>query len=57
MRRSTVFFVATLAATVFFGACGGPQRVEVGELQTETRSVEPENAESVRASLKMAWAR
>ena len=34
------------------GGCG-EQRVEVGELQTESRSVEPENAEFVRANLRI----
>ena len=53
MRRSAVLFVAAVATAILVGACG-PPRVEVGELQTETRSVEPENAESVRADLRMA---
>ena len=53
MRRSVVLFVAVAVAAILVGACG-PPRVEVGELQTETRSVEPENAESVRANLRMA---
>ena len=53
MRRPVVLFVAAAAAAILFGACG-PPRVEVGELQTETRSVGPENAESVRADLRMA---
>ena len=53
MRRSVVLFVAAVAAAILAGACG-PPRVEVGELQTETRSVGPENAESVRADLRMA---
>jgi hypothetical protein len=44
--------VAAVVAVVFVAACG-PQRVEVGELQTESRSVEPENAESVRANLRI----
>jgi len=52
MKRSIVIFVAAVAATLFVVACG-PQRIEVGELQTESRSVEAENAESVRANLRM----
>ena len=52
MGRSVVPLVATVVAMVFAVACG-PQRVEVGELQTEARSVEPENAESVRANLRI----
>jgi hypothetical protein len=39
MKRSIVIFVAAVAATLFVVACG-PQRIEVGELQTESRSVE-----------------
>jgi hypothetical protein len=47
-----VLFVAAVAAAILVGACG-PPRIQVGELQTEERSVEPENAESVRANLRM----
>ena len=53
MRRYVVLMVAAVAAVFLGGACG-PPRVEVGELETETRSVDPENAESVRADLRMA---
>jgi hypothetical protein len=53
MGRSVVVFVAAVAAMVFVGACGA-QRVEVGELQTESRSVDAESAESVRANLRIA---
>jgi uncharacterized protein DUF2154 len=52
MERSVVLFVAAVAATLSLVSCG-EQRVEVGELQTESRSVEPENAESVRANLRI----
>jgi uncharacterized protein DUF2154 len=52
MKRSVVLFVAAVAATLSLVSCG-EQRVEVGELQTESRSVEPENAESVRANLRI----
>ncbi len=55
MARSVVLFVAVLAATVLVGACGAaPQRVEVGELQAESRSVEAEGADSAKASLRLA---
>jgi hypothetical protein len=50
MGRSVFLFIPAVAAAFFLGACG-PQRVEVGELQTESRSVDPENADSVRANL------
>jgi len=53
MGRFVVLFAAAMAATVFLGACG-PQRVEVGELRTQTRSVDAEDAESVRANLRIA---
>jgi N-terminal domain of toast_rack, DUF2154/Cell wall-active antibiotics response 4TMS YvqF len=53
MGRFVVLFVAAIAAAMFLGACG-PQRVEVGELRTQTRSVDAEDAESVRANLRIA---
>ena len=53
MGRDAVLFVVAVAATLFLGACG-TQRVEVGELRTETRSAEVEGAESVRANLRIA---
>ena len=52
MGRSVFLFIAAVAAASFLGACG-PQRIEVGELQTESRSVEPTNAELVRANLRI----
>ncbi len=55
MGRAVVLVVAAVAAAVLAGACGAaPQRVEVGELRTETRSVEVENAESVQVNLRLA---
>src|SRR3712207_6016059 len=55
MVRSVILFSAAVAATVLAGACGAaPQRVEVGELQTDSRSVEMEGADSVKASLRLA---
>ena len=55
MGRAVTFFVAAVVATVLMGACGvAPQRVEVGELRTEMRSVEVENAESVKVNLRLA---
>ncbi len=52
-RPSAVLFIAVIAATVLLGACG-LQRVAVGELRAETRSVDAEDAESVRANLRLA---
>ncbi len=56
MVRAAHLFAAAVAAAVFLtGACGvAPQRVEVGELRTQTRSVEVENAESVQVNLRLA---
>ena len=55
MGRAVTFFVAAVVATVLMGSCGAaPQRVEVGELRTETRSVAVENAESVTVNLRLA---
>lgn len=53
MGRSLVLLLAAVAATVLVGACG-TQRVEVGKLQAESRSVEPKNADSVQANLRLA---
>ena len=53
MGRFVVLSVAAMAAAMLSGACG-PQRVEVGELRTQTRSVDAEDAESVRANLRIA---
>jgi hypothetical protein len=54
MGRSAVLLVAT-ATAILIGACGAvPQRVEVGELQTESRSVGVQDAESVKANLRLA---
>jgi hypothetical protein len=55
MARVVVLFAAAVAATVLAGACGlAPQRVEVGELRAESRSVEVEGADSVKANLRLA---
>jgi N-terminal domain of toast_rack, DUF2154/Cell wall-active antibiotics response 4TMS YvqF len=55
MGRVAVLFVAAVAVAVLIGACDAvPQRVEVGELRTETRSVEVEGADSVRANVRIA---
>ena len=55
MARVVVLFAAAVAATVLAGACGlAPQRVEVGELETGSRSVEVEGADSVKANLRLA---
>src|SRR3712207_6293445 len=55
MARVVVLFAAAVAATVLAGACGlAPQRVEVGELKTGSRSVEVEGADSVKANLRLA---
>ena len=54
MGRSLVLLFAAVAATVLVGAACETQRVEVGELRTESRSVDLENADSVRANLRIA---
>ncbi|MDQ3589005.1 MAG: toast rack family protein [Actinomycetota bacterium] len=53
MGRSLVLLFAAVAATVLVGAACETQRVEVGELQTESRSVDLENADSVQANLRI----
>src|SRR3712207_4512249 len=55
MGRVAVLFVAAVAVAVLIVACdAAPRRVEVGELRTETRSVEVEGADSVRANVRIA---
>jgi len=57
MRRSMVLLVvAAVAVALFAGACGtqrGGTQQQVGEMQRESQSVDLENAQSVRANLKM----
>jgi N-terminal domain of toast_rack, DUF2154 len=50
MKRLVLLSVAAVAVAVFVSAC---QRQEAGEMQRESRSIQPENAQSVRAHLMM----
>jgi hypothetical protein len=51
------FLLTLLIAVVLGGACGmqpgGTQQQEVGKMQRESESVDPKDAQSVRAQLKM----
>ena len=50
-RSSSVhLLVATVPVALFVGGC---QTQQVGEMQRESRSIQPENAQSVRANLRM----
>jgi hypothetical protein len=49
MKRLVVLLVVT---SVFLGSCG-TQGQKVGDLQHESRSIQPEDAKSVRANLRM----
>jgi len=55
MMRLVLLVVAAVAVVLFAGACGtqrgGTQ--QVGEMQRESQSIQAENAQSVRANLKM----
>jgi hypothetical protein len=55
MKRLILLLVAAVAVALFAGACGtqrgGTQ--QVGEMQRESQAVDLENAQSVRANLKM----
>src|SRR5918997_4748951 len=59
MKRYVVVLLLGMmaATTVFAGACGtqrgGTQQQQVGEMQREEQSIQAENAQSVRANLKM----
>jgi hypothetical protein len=50
MGRSVHLLVAAVLVALLGGACGSQQ---VGEMQRESRSIQPENAQSVRVNLKM----
>jgi hypothetical protein len=50
MKRFALLVVAAVAVAIFVGAC---QTQQVGEMQRESRSIQPENAHSVRAHLMM----
>jgi hypothetical protein len=56
MGRSMVLLVAAVAVALVAGACGtqrGGTQQEVGEMQRESRAIQAENAQSVRANLKI----
>jgi hypothetical protein len=50
MKRFVLLLVAVVATALFGGAC---QSQNVGEMRHESRTIQPENAQSVRANLKM----
>ena len=49
-RRFVLLLAAAVATALFGGAC---QSQEVGEMRQESRTIQPENAQSVRANLMM----
>jgi N-terminal domain of toast_rack, DUF2154 len=56
MKKLAFLFALLAAAAVLAGACGtqpGGTQQEVGKLQREAKSVDPKNAQSARALLKM----
>ncbi len=50
VKRFVLLLVAAVAVAVFAGAC---QSQEVGQMQRESRSIQPEDAQSVHAHLMM----
>jgi N-terminal domain of toast_rack, DUF2154 len=50
MKRLALLLVFAVAGAVFVSAC---QSQKVGEMQRESRSIQPENAQSARANLRM----
>lgn len=51
-----LLLVAAVAVALFAGACGtqpGGTQQQVGKMQSESKSVDPKNAQSARAQLKM----
>jgi hypothetical protein len=56
MKRLVLLLVAAVAVALFAGACGtqpGGTQQQVGKMQSESKSVDPKNAQSARAQLKM----
>ncbi len=56
MKRLALLFALLVTAAVLAGACGtrgGGTQQEVGKLQRESKSVDPQDAESVRTKLQM----
>jgi hypothetical protein len=55
MMRLVLLLVAAVAVALFAGACGtqGGGTQQVGEMQHESQSIQAQNAQSVRANLKM----
>jgi hypothetical protein len=56
MGHSMILLAAAMAATALFAGACGTQRggtQQVGEMQRESQSIQAENAQSVRANLKM----
>src|SRR3712207_2803161 len=49
-RTFSAHLLVAAVAVLFLGACGAQR---VGELQRDSRSVQPDNAQSVRANLRM----
>src|SRR5918911_5591208 len=52
MKHPIAVWMVVLIAAVSVSACG-TQGQKVGEMQHESRSIQPEDAESVRAKLKV----
>jgi hypothetical protein len=56
MKRLVFLFLLSVTAAVFLNSCGtrpGGAQLEVGEMQRESKSVDPQNARSARAKLKI----
>jgi hypothetical protein len=56
MMRLVILLVAAVAVALFAGACGtqrGGTQQQVAEMQRQSHSIQAENAQSVRANLKM----
>jgi hypothetical protein len=56
MKRLVFLFLLSVTAAVFLNSCGtrpGGAQLEVGEMQRESISVDPQNARSARAKLKI----
>jgi N-terminal domain of toast_rack, DUF2154 len=55
MKRFAVLLALLVTGAVLAGACGTqPGEEQVGEMQRESKSVDPQNAQSARAKLQMS---
>jgi hypothetical protein len=56
MKKLVFLFMLSVTAVVLLNSCGtrpGKTQLEVGEMQRDSKSVDPQNARSARAKLEI----